>query len=379
MSNFLAAGPSIAIVDTALDFFPDALLDDTLTSSAIPKVAYFFTTTSLLMGVSCLLWVPLANKYGRRPVYIASYLTYTAAVLALIFIDSYEPFLVGRILLGFGSGAAEAIAPITIADVFFLHQRGTVISFYNCSLSVGVASGLVVSGLITISYHWRIIYQVGSALVGLVFLLMLLTFPETAFNRRTTDSDSSVTTTPIDRIDFWKSSNPDEGIRTKPSKSFRQNLILYKGALTSESLYKMLLRSLGLVLLPPVLWAALVQAVTIGFLVAVSSNASTAFDEAYGFESYQVGLCFLSAVVGSLIGIPAGGHLGDKTADYFTKRNGGIREPEMRLPVLFLSSISTPLSLVLYGVGIHHQLHWIMPTIGLSLRKLLHSRCRCTD
>jgi len=29
--------------------------------------------------------------------------------------------------------------------------------------------------------------------------------------------------------------------------------------------------------------------------------------------------------------------------------------------------IATPLSLILYGVGIHYRLHWICPTIGLGL------------
>ena len=101
--------------------------------------------------------------------------------------------------------------------------------------------------------------------------------------------------------------------------------------------------------------------------VAVTSNVAPAFQATYGFEPYQVGLCFFAAVVGSLLGIPAGGHLDDKVADWFTKRNGGIRDPEMRLPAMVLCLLTTPLALILYGVGIEHQLHWICPTIGLAL------------
>lgn len=117
------------------------------------------------------------------------------------------------------------------------------------------------------------------------------------------------------------------------------------------------------------LWSALVESVTIGFLVAVSSNVGTAFETAYNFEPWQIGLCFIAAVIGSLAGIPAGGQLGDAVADYFTGRNGGIREPEMRLPAMMPSLITTPLGLVLYGVGIEHKLHWMCPTIGLGLCK----------
>lgn len=154
-------------------------------------------------------------------------------------------------------------------------------------------------------------------------------------------------------------------------RSYIQSLKVFNGRFTHESLFKIFLRPLGLICLPPVLWAALVESVTIGFLVAVTSNVDAAFNSTYNFESWQVGLCFISAIIGSMVGIPAGGQLGDFVADFFTKRNGGIREPEMRLPAMIPCFIATPLGLILYGVGIEHKLHWICPTIGLGLRKHL--------
>ena len=72
--------------------------------------------------------MPLTNKYGRRPIYVASYLLYFACATWLIFENRYAAFLVGRILLGIGAGAAETIAPLSIADVFFLHERGFVMA-----------------------------------------------------------------------------------------------------------------------------------------------------------------------------------------------------------------------------------------------------------
>lgn len=108
----LAAGPTIALVDTALDFFPDAAEPDSNSDAygdAVTAVAYYFTATSLLQGVSNFVWVPLANKYGRRPVYILSYSIYLACAVWLVFEESYNGFLAGRILMGVGSGAAETI------------------------------------------------------------------------------------------------------------------------------------------------------------------------------------------------------------------------------------------------------------------------------
>ncbi|KAM0250557.1 hypothetical protein ACHAQJ_008567 [Trichoderma viride] len=363
VSNFLAAGPAIAVPATALDFYPDSLANGTLFTSAIPKVAYFLTTTSLLQGMGNIIWVPFANKYGRRPVYVLSYIIYFATAVWLIFEKSYARFLAGRILMGFGAGAAETLAPITISDIFFLHQRGRVMSAYTCFLSVGAAGGLVISGLITIHHTWRTIYQVGSALVGFVLLLLIFTVPETSYSR-TDDYGSPSLEAPSDQ----KASTATEERQPSEKKlNYVESLMVFKAVGTSENLFKMMIRPFGLIVLPPVLWSALSLGVTIGFLVAVTSNSAAAFNETYGFASYQVGLCYIAGVIGSLLGLPAGGHLGDKVADILTKRNNGIREPEMRLPAVMISAITAPLALILYGVGIQYKLHWICPTIGMGL------------
>ncbi|KAK5990310.1 MFS transporter cpaT-like protein [Cladobotryum mycophilum] len=365
MCNFLAAGPSIAIVGTAIDFFPGSMANNTLLTSAIPKVAYFFTTTALLQGMGNLIWIPMANKWGRRPVYVLSYLIYFATSVWLIFEKSYAAFLVGRIFMGFGAGAAETLAPVTITDIFFLHERGTIMSAYTCFLSIGVAAGMIVSGLITINHHWRTIYQVGSALVGFVLLLVFFTIPETAYVRSKDLQEQYASSVNEGENDRPRSDAEEQPGRKK--ESYLQSLKLYHTKVTDENFFKMMIRPFGLILLPPVLWAALAQSVTIGFLVAVTSNVDVAYKQAYGFRAWKVGLCFISAVIGSLLGLPAGGHLGDKVANYLTKRNNGIREPEMRLPAVMVSVITAPLSLVLFGVGIEHKLHWICPTIGLGL------------
>lgn len=115
MCNFLAAGPTIAIVETALDFFPP-IAGPAGIPAAIAKTAYFFTSTALLQGTGNLFWMPLVNKYGRRPIYIASYTLYFGVALWLSFTKAYGSFLAARILMGFASGAAETMAPLSIAD-----------------------------------------------------------------------------------------------------------------------------------------------------------------------------------------------------------------------------------------------------------------------
>jgi len=126
MCNFLAAGPTVAIVETALDFFPSARTGDP--TWAIQKTAYFFNTTALFQGIGNLVWMPLINRYGRRPVYVFSFVLYTITAIWAAFAYQYANFLVARIVMGFAAGAGECLAPLTISDIFFLHERGTVMA-----------------------------------------------------------------------------------------------------------------------------------------------------------------------------------------------------------------------------------------------------------
>ncbi len=257
---------------------------------------------------------------------------------------------------------------------------------YTSALSCGVAGGLVIAGykflhlfqtlpptnifsLITIHNTWRTIYYVGAALIGTLLLLVVFTFPETSYIRDTTLISPSPRADISDEKEGASVELAENGAGSSipKRKTYFQEMKIFTGTYTNESLLNLFLRPIALVVLPPVLWGSLVMSVTIGFLVAVSSNVAPAYSTAYGFEAWQTGLCFIAAIFGSLIGIFAGGHLSDKVTDWFTKRNGGLREPEMRLPAIAISLITTPLGLTLFGVGIQHKLHWMCPTVGLGL------------
>ena len=213
-----------------------------------------------------------------------------------------------------------------------------------------------------------------SALVGAVLLLAFFGFPESAYIRQQPDSDRQETSTTSASEKGEAASAAEPVVEGRPpgkTPSYLASLKILHRSLTTESLPKLILRPLGLICLPPVLWSALVEAATIGFLIAATSNVSVAFNRTYGFETWQVGLCFTASIIGSLVGIPAGGQMGDAVADWLTRRNGGIREPEMRLPAMMPCLIGTPLGLILYGVGIQYRLHWMCPTMGLAICKPL--------
>lgn len=242
---------------------------------------------------------------------------------------------------------------MTIADIFYTHERTLPIALYNAFLSVGVGLALVIDGWIAeSSAGWRGIYWVSGALVAATTIAVIFTFPETAYRRGPQPSVTANQKRPIDNTQ---------------RKSYWQSLSVWpKQVYTKDSWAKLFIRNFAIVAFPAVLWTTLVFAVTIGALVSVTSNVAIAFAATYQFGSGITGSCFVSAILGSIIGV-LGGSYADKWSSRLTRKNGGIREPEMRLWPIMPALITTPLALVLYGVGIQHQLHWICPTIGLGL------------
>lgn len=179
-------------------------------------------------------------------------------------------------------------------------------------------------------------------------LLVIFTFPETSYKRVTIDNGHIFAADHARHRQYLKDAergtagagshvgttyNPDYVVPR--SKTYLQRMSLWSGVYTQESPFKIFVRPFFLPILPAVLWATLVFACTIGFLIGITSNFAAALAAPpYLFNTLQTSLCFIGGLVGGLLGIPAGGHLGDWIAMRATRRNDGIRQPEHRLPAI---------------------------------------------
>ncbi|KAJ5097126.1 hypothetical protein N7456_007847 [Penicillium angulare] len=360
MAQFLAAGPSVDMIEIVEDIFGISPSDPGY-SSALAKMSYAFSGASLAQGMSNLIYMPLIIKYGRRPVYIISFLIYGGCSLWAGLAKGYSSELAARLVMGFAGGSAECVAPLTIADTFFLHERGLIMSYYSAALSCGVSGGIILSGLVTIHQSWRVVYYVAAGMIWTLVLLIIFTMPETAYQRNAPDPPEE----PNKASDEPQATHRETAI--PPKKSYSQQMRLFNPAFTQESLLTLFWRPVPLLFLPSVLWGTLAMSVAIGTFVAISSNFATAFTATYNWSTWQCGLTYIAVLIGATAGVYGGGLLSDKIADWLTQRRDGIREPEMRLPTVTISLILCPVSLILYGVGIQNSLHWIVPVIGLGL------------
>lgn len=87
----------------------------------------FTALNVLLLGLGNIVFVPLANVFGKRIVLVLSALTlFIATVCGTrdFGLGMYENVLVIRIFQGLGSSVSETVGPAVVGDMFFVQERG---------------------------------------------------------------------------------------------------------------------------------------------------------------------------------------------------------------------------------------------------------------
>lgn len=84
----------------------------------------------------------------------------------------------------------------------------------------------------------------------------------------------------------------------------------------------------------------------------------------YLFSNSDVGLIWISPMIGSLIGAYFSGPLNDHFTLYLSNRNKGWSEPEFHLWASIPGATIMPCGLILYGVTSAHRMHWMILILG---------------
>ncbi len=124
--------------------------DSAVISGAVKGITIYFEMTEWMLGfsVGCvvfgamagnLLAGPLSDKYGRKNVliFVAALFTISATWSALA--TGYTEFIIARIIGGIGIGGAILIAPIYIAEIAPPKLRGSLVSFNQLNIVIGIS------------------------------------------------------------------------------------------------------------------------------------------------------------------------------------------------------------------------------------------------
>ena len=370
---------------------------------SLPDVVQFTGVAILCLGFSNFIWVPVMVCFGRRPVAIFSTLICVCSSIWRARATSYNSFMGASVLNGLAAGPCETLMPQVIADIIFLHDRGFYQTLYFSMYFISLMIGPIISGAMAEHTGWRSFWWFNTALLLFTLSCNVFLFPETRYKRslkhtgqRTpamvkggddvNDTQGDHVTTGIKTTEDGHASHEeksaldnapsDEAItgshlkdseagldrqethvdpslgRGKPGKWQWAPFQKYDGNFIRE-----LWLPLYLHIYPIAEFAAFVVSWSAsGYLLTNLSQTQAFAGPPYNYSSQTIGFFSFALFGGGLIGLFTCGPLSDWVAARLTERNGGVREPEMRLVAMVPYVFIMILGSVVTAVG--YDNHW---------------------
>lgn len=136
------------------------------------------------IGYWTLLSSPAVYLYGRRILYLVGMLWGVIGSIWFARSQRTTDALWSQLFVGASESVAEATVQLSLMDLWFQHQRGSILGIYVLATSIGTYLGpLIASYIADSSLGWRWIGWFGAIFSGATFLVFLFGLEETTFRR----------------------------------------------------------------------------------------------------------------------------------------------------------------------------------------------------
>ncbi|RAO67552.1 uncharacterized protein BHQ10_003564 [Talaromyces amestolkiae] len=332
-----------------------------------------------VIAFSCFITQSMAVVWGRRPIFLLGNLLLFISSTWGYFANSYKSLLAARLVGCIGMSPFEVLVTSTIADMYFVHQRGVRLAAWGLCLSVGVGGGTIISGYIIQDLGWNWTYGICAIMYGVWIIVLFFFCPETAYRRPSSfDTDLGTEDKITQAIDDSKVEATNvEDIETSASStdiveakhSYWYDLKIYHGRVCDDSFFKVLARPIMMLIFPQVIFSFVAYGLTSSWLIVVGSMLAELFmAPPYNFSVSGVGLVSISPLIGAIVGAFISGPTADKVITYMSRKNGGVYEPEFRLVIIIVPLILGGMSFFGFGISLQNEDPWIGPVFFYGLQ-----------
>ncbi|WPN96154.1 multidrug effflux MFS transporter [Pseudomonas sp. MUP55] len=128
-------------------------------------------------GLGQLLFGPLSDRVGRRPVLLAGLTLYVLATLSMLLVTDIQQFIAARVLQGLGACAALVLARTVVRDVWKA-EAGPVLALTMIGMLYAIVVAPMAGGLLIKLFGWHAPIVLAGVIGSVVLMLAVLFFRE---------------------------------------------------------------------------------------------------------------------------------------------------------------------------------------------------------
>jgi DHA1 family bicyclomycin/chloramphenicol resistance-like MFS transporter len=174
-----------AIGPMSTDMYLPSLPDIVATLHASISSAQL-TLSAFLIGFACgqIVYGPFADRFGRKPVLLASFLLYAIGSFACAAAPSIGWLIFARVVQALGAAGPIIIARAIVRDLYDERRAARELALMGAMMTVAPMIAPTLGGLIQASMGWRAIFVASAGAAATFATYLLLAMPETIRVRR---------------------------------------------------------------------------------------------------------------------------------------------------------------------------------------------------
>ncbi|ODV74055.1 Hol1p [Cyberlindnera jadinii NRRL Y-1542] len=354
------------------------------------------------IGYGTLFLAPFSYLYGRKLPYLISITLGLIGAIWFGFSKDTSDTIWSQLFVGISESCAEAAVQLSLTDIYYQHQLGTVLTVYILATSVGTYLSPLIGNFIANRVSFRWVGWIGAIISGVLLLVLSFATDETSFERQRyitplnysediegfgecvsnvqSDLDKGSDCEKKDTIrlrlinpkqKFSISDGLIDGSK-EPKKTYWQRVALITPASNLKGsgfkqYWRYILINLKMFCFPGILLSGLFWGMQNAFLSFYLTTEDTFFyDAPYNYSNVGVALMNLPCLLGSIIGCIYAGWLSDYFTLWMARRNKGVVEAEFRLYFSFLTAIFGTAGLLMFGIGAARMLSKPVMYVGLG-------------
>jgi MFS family permease len=326
------------------------------------KITLLSTLPLLTNGISSYFLVPLSISIGRRPVLL------TCGVLAWVggfcagLSQTLDVHIAARCVQAVGAGAVEALIPLIVQDLVFIHQRNRAMSAIWAAQGLIIVAIGIASPIIVITSSWRTIYFLTGGMAVAAWLGLCVFLPETRWRRTTVELAGN----PIYYLQ--PGDNRPRIDTTLSPRTAWTNFGFFQNGFEHKEAGRSMIDTVRTMFFPSIIWVIGVNSAFVSVQNAAGQTGTSVLIAA-GWKFRNLGIAVVPIIVATPFVVLLGGYVADKVSNAVAKRNGGRREAEAHLLNVIFPLLCGIAGCLMFGYAAQNikTTHWSVLLGGIFL------------